>query len=84
MSTTLEEDELMERAQELYNTKLRAILEPEHNGEFVAIDPETGMYAVGPEPLALFEDLKARGSTSLKALLRVGHDWAFDMLSRRS
>jgi hypothetical protein len=84
MSTTVEEDQLMERARELYRTKLRAILEPQHNGEFVAIDPETGMYAVGPEPLVLFDDLKARGSTSLKALLRVGHDWAFDMLSSQS
>lgn len=80
MTTSLEDDALMERAQEFYNSKLREILEPEHNGEFVAIDPIAGLYSVGTEPLAVHADLRAQGGTGLHALLRVGYDWAFDML----
>jgi hypothetical protein len=80
VTNTANEDALMEKAREFYDTELRRVLEPEHTGEFVAIDPETGAYAVGPDPTILFEELNGRGSTSLKALLRVGHDWAFDLL----
>lgn len=80
MSVSAEDQALMERAQEYYAEHLREVLEPEHNGEFVAIDLDRGLYAVGRDPLTLFDDLDQRGSTSLKALLRVGYDWTFDML----
>lgn len=67
-----QENAMMEQALAYYQAELRPVLEPEHNGDFVAIDPKTGLYAVGSEPLALFAHQRARGSTSLKLLLRVG------------
>jgi hypothetical protein len=85
MSASVDEDRiLVERGQRFYAEHLRDLLEPEHNGEFVAIDPDTELYAVGTDPTALFDDLDARGSTSPKALLRVGYDWTFDMLGWRA
>lgn len=40
-------DEFVRRAEELYATQLRAILEPAHMGEFVAIEPDSGDYFLG-------------------------------------
>lgn len=33
--------------QKFYDEHLKAILEPNHNGEFVSIEPESGQYFVG-------------------------------------
>jgi hypothetical protein len=48
---TLEEaaqlrDEITERGQQIYESRLKAILEPGHNGDFVAVEPETGRYFI--------------------------------------
>lgn len=82
MDTGVDEDRiLVERGQRFYAEHLRELLEPERHGELVAIDPDAGLYAVGTDPTALFDELDARGSTSPKALLRVGYPWTFQMLS---
>src|ERR1051326_8833991 len=39
-------EELALRAESIYENKLKAILEPMHNNEFVAIHVDTGDYAV--------------------------------------
>ena len=45
--TEPEVDEFVRRAEEVYATRLRAVLEPEHVDEFVAIEPESGEYFLG-------------------------------------
>lgn len=45
--TTPEIDEFVRKAEEIYATRLRADLEPEHVDEFVAIEPESGDYFLG-------------------------------------
>jgi hypothetical protein len=42
-----EVEEFVRRAEEIYANRLRAILEPEHMDEFVAIEPESGDYFLG-------------------------------------
>ena len=48
MSTTEEgtrvRDEITGRGRKIYEEPLKASLEPEHTGYFVAIEPETGRY----------------------------------------
>jgi len=39
--------EIVRRSEEIYATRLRAVLEPEHIGEFVVIEPESGDYFLG-------------------------------------
>lgn len=39
--------ELADAAEAIYATRLRPQLEPEHNGEFVAIEPVSGEYFLG-------------------------------------
>lgn len=82
MDATLNEDEvLVERGRQFYAEHLRDLLEPARNGELVAIDPDSGLYAVGTDPTALLDELDARGSKSPKASLRVGYSWTYQMLS---
>ena len=40
-------DQFVRRAEEIYTARLRAVLEPEHIDEFVAIEPESGDYFLG-------------------------------------
>lgn len=40
-------EEFVQRAEEIYATRLRSVLEPGHVDEFVAIEPESGDYFLG-------------------------------------
>lgn len=40
-------DDVVRRAEGIYATRLRTILEPEHADEFVAIEPDSGDYYLG-------------------------------------
>lgn len=66
-------DELVERGQRFYDEHLRARLEPEHNGRFVAIDPTTENYFLADKAIdALLAGRKALPDT-IFFLARVGH-----------
>ena len=50
MPTQIQEDHLSplaEQGRTIYEDKLKAVLEPAHNGEAVAIHVDTGDYAIG-------------------------------------
>jgi len=71
--TQSELDEFVRHAEEVYATRLRTVLEPEHVGEFVAIEPETGGYVLGR---TLNEATRAARRTyphQLTHAMRVGH-----------
>lgn len=44
-------EERAHRGKEIYNTRLAPLLEPEHDGEVVAIDVETGEWALGRQTM---------------------------------
>lgn len=70
-------DSLAESGQRLYDERLRGQLEPEHEGEFVAIEPETERYFLGPTGLAALRAGRQEFPDKLFYLLRVGHDAAY-------
>ncbi len=43
-----EMDEATRRALALYQSRFKSILEPQHNGEFVAIHPDSEEYVIAP------------------------------------
>lgn len=50
MSVLVEPDvkkDLAERSRQLYTAKLKDLLEPQYNGRFVAIEPDSGNYFLG-------------------------------------
>jgi hypothetical protein len=72
-----EADALSENGQRLYDERLRELLEPEHTGEFVAIEPETGRYFLGDTGLIALRAGRQALPNKLFYLLRVGSDAAY-------
>jgi hypothetical protein len=70
-------DDLLESGQRLNDERLKALLVPEHEGEFVAIDPETERYFLGPTGLAAMRAGRMKLPDKLFYLLRVGYVAAY-------
>lgn len=66
-------DSLAESGQRLYDGRLKSLLEPGHEGEFVAIDPETERYFLGPTGLTALRAGRKELPNKLFYLLRVGY-----------
>ena len=70
-------DELSEKGQRLYDERLRERLEPEHKGEFVAIEPDTERYFLGSTGIAALRAARRELPHKLFYLLRVGSEAAY-------
>ena len=70
-------DTLSENGQRLYDERLRELLEPQHTGEFVAIEPDTGRYFLGDSGLTALRAGRQALPEKLFYLLRVGSDAAY-------
>ena len=72
-SQRLDHEELARRGQEYYDRVLRADLEPEHNGEFLVLDVESGEYELDASQLAALDRAEAKRPDRVFYILRVGH-----------
>ncbi len=70
-------DDLAESGQRFYDERLRMQLEPNHEGEFVAIEPGSERYFLGATGLAALRAGRSELPGSLFYLLRIGHDAAY-------
>jgi len=59
-----------------YQSKLRKFLEPEHRGEFVAIEPESGDYYLGQTMSAAYQRAIEAHPQKKFYLVRVGYKTA--------
>jgi peptide subunit release factor 1 (eRF1) len=60
-----------------YNEHLKNLLEPEHNGEFVTIDYETGQYFLGKTDVEAMKNGKANLPDKKLLLVRIGFEAAY-------
>jgi len=70
---TLDPEELGRRGQEYYDKFLRAKLFPDHKGEFVVLDPDTGDYEIDEDEVAAVDRAMAKHPDTLFYILRVGY-----------
>ncbi len=75
---------LRKKGREIYERKLRAILEPEHHGEYVAIEPESGDYYLGRTMSEAYEKAIREHPDKRFYLVRVGHRAALSFKHRTS
>jgi hypothetical protein len=75
-------NEFVSRAEEVYATRLRGILEPAHLDEFVAIEPESGEFFLGKTLSEAIGAARRSHPDRLAHAMRVGHKAAlhFGML----
>jgi hypothetical protein len=76
-------DEIGERGVQIYERKLRLILEPQFNGQFVAIDVESEDYEVASEAREASIRLRERHPNAQVLVERVGFPAAFVALNWR-
>ncbi|HEV8587582.1 MAG TPA: hypothetical protein VGQ72_01805 [Pyrinomonadaceae bacterium] len=70
------EDEFVRRARELYDQKLRVVLEPNQQGRYVAIEPDTGRYFLGDTGTAALVEAHTSMPKHSFYLARIGYEAA--------
>ena len=74
MSTvTANEIELARQGREYYRRVLRAKLEPEHKGQYLVLDVETGEYELDEDECAALHRARANKPHTVFYILRVGY-----------
>jgi hypothetical protein len=69
-------DDLVERGQNTYRERLASLLEPSHDGEFVAVEPDSAQYFLGNTASAALIAARAAMPNNLFYLTRVGRETA--------
>jgi hypothetical protein len=65
-------EEIARRGDEIYNRTIRAAVEGKHDGEVVAIDVDTGFYALGDSVQSAVAPVQAENSEAEVWFVRVG------------
>lgn len=68
-------NDLVSLGKKFYEEKLKAILEPEHNGEFVAIEPYLGKYVVDKDEVQVMFKAIAEMPKSKFYFGRIGYEF---------
>jgi hypothetical protein len=65
--------EVVDRGSRIYRERLKSLLEPEHVGEYLVIDVETGDYEVDVDHLAASDRAAAKRPGAPLFAMRVGY-----------
>jgi hypothetical protein len=78
--TSIERSEIAPRGQEIYNQKLRSVVETEGNiGKIIVIDVGTGDYEIDEEGLIAGRRLQLRHPDAAMLCLRIGYDAVYSL-----
>ncbi len=83
-STPREIERFIERAKQAYDDRLAAKLEPEHTGEIIAIEPESGDYFLGKDEIEAADNARAAGHEGPFYFLRVGSRYTHRLMTPRT
>jgi hypothetical protein len=83
-SSPLEIERFIERAKQAYDERLAAKLEPEHTGEIVAIEPDSGDYFLGADEIEAADNARTAGQQGPFYFLRVGSRYAHRLMTPRT
>ena len=68
---------LIAQGKRIYEEKLKMLLEPTHSGEYIAIEPDSGRYFLGPTDAAATNAARAAIPDRIFYLMRVGYKAAY-------
>ena len=71
--------EVTDLAREIYQEKIKPLVEPQESGKFIVIDVASGDYEIDEEIVEAFDRLKARRPAAVAGGLRIGHRATFKM-----
>ena len=74
--------ELTRRGLALYDGKLKALLEPDHNNEFVAIEPDSEEYVIARSSGDAMRAMHKRYPDRLMVLMKIGPEPEYGLAAR--
>jgi hypothetical protein len=74
--------EIVRRGKERYEREVRALVEPQHKGKFLALDIETGAFEIDAHALPAADRLRAKHPQAVLFILRVGYPAAYRLGGR--
>ncbi len=66
-------EELAKRANEIYQEKIKAVVEPDHIGEFLVIDADTGGYVFDKDDLTAAQTAYSMFPNGSRFAIRIGY-----------
>ncbi|MEM8639177.1 MAG: hypothetical protein AAGG51_10230 [Cyanobacteria bacterium P01_G01_bin.54] len=75
-------EEMAQRGQAIYETQIQAQVEPGNENRIVAIDIETGAFAVADTVLPATRQLFAQNPDAQPWVIRIGHDAVYHFGAR--
>ena len=75
-------EEIGRIGEDIYHRDIRSHVMPQHKGEFLVLDIETGDYEVGTDDLATEKRLRARHPNGVLYGMRVGYTSAYTLAGR--
>lgn len=75
-------EEIGRLGEEIYHRDIRPHVMPQHKGEFLTLDIETGDYEVGADDLQTTKRLRARRPDGVLYGVRVGYTSAYTLAGR--
>ncbi len=70
-------EEVVRLGREIYEREIRERVEPEHDGEFVVVDVESGSYEVGESDVEASDLVLRKNPDAVLYFLRVGRPAAY-------
>ena len=70
-------DEVCDRGEEIYEERIKALVEPQQNGKFIVIDIESGDYEVDEKMLVTSRRLRERRPDPVRYGAKVGCKFAY-------
>lgn len=70
-------EEIVRLGREIYEHEIREKLEPEHDGEFVVVDVESGSYEVAADGITAARRIREKNPEAILCFLRVGSPTAY-------
>lgn len=71
--------QITNKGEKLYQKELKDLLEPAHRGKYVAIEPESGDYFVGDDPIQADTQAQEKHPEKVFYLKKIGYESAFSM-----
>lgn len=79
----IDNDRRMALGKEIYETKIKHLVDPQEYGKFLVLDITTCDYTVNRDLIAAEDELKARYPEAIMYIVRVGHRAPFRIRSPR-
>jgi len=78
----LDKERTVVQGARIYERDIRAQVEPENDGRFIAIDVPSGDYEIADEMLESIDCLRSRHPNTVPYIHRIGHPAAFTLGTR--